>query len=135
MNRPMSHLACLVALAAAAAALPAFAAGPADDLLGTWECNVSGGPPTRTPPFVWFGPAQSSDATAAATTVDLDGFARTVFGISEVVADAGGWWKVQPQEGEPFLVQTLPPHRVKTPAMSLRRGAESYNCLRLPRYS
>ena len=129
----MRRLVCLVAAAAAAVALPALAAAPADDLLGTWECYVPGGKPTKTPPIVWFGPAQSSGATAG-TTIDLDGFARTVFGISEVVSDAGGWWKVQPQEGEPFLVQTLPP-RGNTPAMALRRGTASYNCLRLPRYT
>jgi len=128
----MRRLVCLVAAAAAAAALPALAA-PADDLLGTWECRVPGGPPTKTPPIVWFGPAQSSGATAG-TMVDLDGFARTVYGISEVVSDAGGWWKVQPEQGEPFLVQALPP-RGNTPAMTLRRGAASYNCLRLPRYT
>ncbi len=125
---------CLLSLAAAAAvALPAVAAAPADDLLGTWECYVPGAPPTKTPPIVWFGPAQSGGG-AAGNTVDLDGFARTVFGISEVVADAGGWWKVQPQDGAPFLVQPLPP-RGNTPQISLRRGDESYNCLRLPKYS
>ena len=129
----MRRLVCLVAAAAAAAALPALAAAPADDLLGTWECRVPGGPPTKTPPIVWFGPAQPGDA-AAGTTVDLDGFARTVSGISEVVADAGGWWKIQPQDGQSFLVQTLPP-RGRTPQMTLRRGSASYNCLRLPRYT
>jgi hypothetical protein len=128
----MRRLLSLVAAAAAAAALPALGA-PADDLLGTWECRVPGAPPTKTPPIVWFGPTQAGGATAG-TTVDLDGFARTVSGISELVSDAGGWWKVQPEQGEPFLVQTLPA-RGSTPQMSLRRGAASYNCLRLPRYS
>lgn len=133
MRRPvLRHLACLAAGAAAAVALPVFAA-PADDLLGTWECRIPGAPPTKTPPIVWFGPAQTAGGTAG-TTVDLDGFARTVYGISEVVSDAGGWWKVQPEQGEPFLVQTLPP-RGSTPQISLRRGAASYNCLRLPRYT
>jgi hypothetical protein len=123
----------LLSLAAAAAfALPALAAGPADDLLGTWECYVPGGAPTKTPPIVWFGPVDASGATAG-STVDLDGFARTVYGISEVVSEAGGWWKVQPQDGDSFLVQTLPP-RGNTPQLSLKRGAASYNCLRLPKY-
>jgi hypothetical protein len=130
MRRPALAL---VSLVAAAAALPVLAAAPADDLLGTWECRIPGAPPTKTPPIVWFGPAQSGGATAG-NTVDLDGFARTVYGISEVVSDTAGWWKVQPEQGEAFLVQTLPP-RGQTPQMSLRRGAASYNCLRLPRYS
>jgi hypothetical protein len=130
MRRPALAL---VSLVAAAAALPVLAAAPADDLLGTWECRIPGAPPTKTPPIVWFGPAQTGGAVAG-TTVDLDGFARTVYGISEVMSDTGGWWKVQPEQGEAFLVQTLPP-RGQTPQMSLRRGNASYNCLRLPRYS
>lgn len=121
-------------LAAAAVALPATAAlpTPADQLVGTWECRVPGAPPTKTPPIVWFGPAQTGDKMIE-TNVDLDGFARTVSGVSDIVPDAPGWWKVQPQDGPVFLVQPLPAHG-KTPAMSLRRGNASYNCLRLPRY-
>jgi hypothetical protein len=131
MRRTTTRL--LFLAAAATVTLPALAEAPADDLLGTWECYVPGGPPTKTPPIVWFGPAQSAGATAGAT-VDLDGFARTVYGISEVVSDAGGWWKVQPQDGESFLVQTMP-SRGNTPQITLKRGGASYNCLRLPKYS
>ena len=68
-------------LAAAAVALPATAAlpTPADQLVGTWECRVPGAPPTKTPPIVWFGPAQTGGKMIE-TNVDLDGFARTVSG-------------------------------------------------------
>lgn len=121
-------------LAAAAAALPATAAlpTPADQLVGTWECRIPGAPPTRTPPIVWFGPAQA-DGRMIATNVDLDGFARTVSGVSDIVPAEAGWWSVKPQDGPAFLVQPLG-SRGKTPAMTLRRGNASYNCLRLPRY-
>ena len=121
-------------LAAAAVALPAAAAlpTPADQLVGTWECRVPGAPPTKTPPIVWFGPAQTGGKMIE-TNVDLDGFARTVSGVSDVVPDADGWWKVQPQDGPAFLVQPQPA-RGQTPAMSLKRGNASYSCLRLPRY-
>jgi hypothetical protein len=121
-------------LATAAVALPAAAAlpTPADQLVGTWECRVPGAPPTKTPPIVWFGPAQTGGKMIE-TNVDLDGFARTVSGVSDVVPDADGWWKVQPQDGPAFLVQPLPA-RGQTPAMSLKRGNASYGCLRLPRY-
>jgi len=121
-------------LAAAAAALPAVAAlpTPADQLVGTWECRIPGAPPTTTPPIVWFGPTQA-DGKLIATNVDLDGFARAVSGVSDIVPDANGWWKIQPQDGPAFLVQPLP-SRGKTPGMSLKRGNASYNCLRLPRY-
>jgi hypothetical protein len=122
----------LAAAAAAVAAPSATFAGPADELVGTWECRVPGAAPTKTPPIVWFGPA-SSGSRMVETNVDLDGFARVVSGISDVVPDAAGWWKVQPQDGASFLVQPLAA-RGKTPAMSLKRGNATYNCLRLPRY-
>lgn len=119
---------------AATVSLPAAAAlpTPAEQLVGTWECRVPGAPPTRTPPIVWFGAAQT-DGRMIATNVDLDGFARNVSGLSDIVPDAPGWWKVQPQDGPSFLVQPLGA-RGKTPAMTLRRGNASYSCLRLPRY-
>ena len=104
----------------------------ADELIGTWECTVPGAPPTKTPPIVWFGPA-NTDGKAVDATVDLDGFARTVSGISDLAADADGWWKVQPQDGQPFLVKPLPPEGKAVPAMALKQGSESYHCLRLPR--
>ena len=116
---------------AATFASPAFAAGPAE-LLGTWECRVPGAPPTKTPPIVWFGPAQTGGAVVA-TAVDLDGFARTVSGISDVVPDAAGWWKVQPQDGPAFRVQP-DASQGRTPGMTLRRDGASYRCLRLPYY-
>ena len=105
---------------------------PSDQLVGTWECRIPGAAPTTTPPIVWFGGA-SADGKLLATHVDLDGFARNVSGISDIVPDAPGWWKVQPEAGPAFLVQPLP-SRGKIAAMSLKRGNTSYSCLRLPRY-
>jgi hypothetical protein len=122
----MKRLGLIVALAAFAAPV---AAGPADDLIGTWECRAEGAPPTKTPPIVWFGPG------GAETSVELDAFARTVSGMSDVSTDAEGWWKVQPQSGDTLLIKPLPPFgKNATPAMSLKRGNESYQCLRLPKY-
>jgi len=120
--------------AAAAVALPAAAALPlpADQLVGTWECRIPGAPPTKTPPIVWFGAAQAGGRMIE-TNVDLDGFARTVSGISDVVPDAAGWWKVQPQDGPAFRVQP-DASRGRTPGMTLRRDGASYHCLRLPYY-
>jgi len=123
----------LVLLAAAAAlAAPAFA-GPADDLLGTWECTVPGAPATRTPPIVWFGPASAPGKTSD-TALELDGFAREVSGISDLAPDADGWWKVQPQDGQSFMVKALGTFG-STPAISLKRSGAAYRCLRLPRYT
>ena len=56
---------------------------------------------------MWFGPAQA-DGRLIETNVDLDGFARTVSGVSDIVPEDGGWWKIQPQDGPAFLVQPIP---------------------------
>lgn len=117
---------------AALAALPA--AGLAQDtalLVGTWECRVPGAAPTTTPPIVWFGGAYV-DGKIVPTTVDVDGFARQVYGLSNVAAGADGWIQVQPQDGQPFMVKPLGRAGDRVPAMSVKRGNASYHCLRLP---
>jgi hypothetical protein len=126
MNR-LAMLAC-----AALAALPA--AGLAQDtvlLVGTWECRIPGSAPTNTPPIVWFGGAYSG-GNIVPGTVDVDGFARQVYGLSNVTTADGGWIRIQPQEGQPFLVKPLSPPGQNSPAMSLKRGDASYDCRRLP---
>ena len=121
-------LAVLVTLAA-----PGYA-GPANELIGTWECTVPGAPPTKTPPIVWFGSA-STEGKTIDSTVDLDGFDRRVSGISDIASAPSGWWKVAPQEGLTFVVKPLPPAGKQAPwAMSLRFGEGSYRCRRLPRF-
>jgi hypothetical protein len=126
MNR-LAMLAC-----AALAVLPA--AGLAQDtglLVGTWECRIPGSAPSNTPPIVWFGGAYSGGKIVP-DTVDVDGFARQVYGLSNVTAADGGWIRIQPQEGQPFLVKPLGAPGQYSPAMSLKRGDASYDCRRLP---
>lgn len=120
----------LLACAALAVAPPA----PAQDtarLIGTWECRVPGAAPTRTPPIVWFGGAYS-EGKIVPSTIDLDGFARAVSGLSNVSAAADGWIRIQPQQGDAFMVKPLGQAGDRVPAMSLKRGNASYHCLRLP---
>ena len=107
--------------------------GPADHLIGTWECQVAGAPVTSTPPIVWFGEAHS-EGKRIETVVDLDAFAGAATGVADLASTGNGWWKVQPQEGVTFLVKPLSHHaKGASAAMLLKAGRASYDCRRLPR--
>jgi len=74
-----------------------------------------------------------ADGKVVDSSVDLDGFARQVSGISELAAEADGWMRVQPQDGAMFMVKPLGPmNKAGIQAMSLKRGDTGYRCLRLP---
>lgn len=123
-----------LALLACAALVAVPAVATAQDtarLVGTWECRVPGAAPTRTPPIVWFGGAYS-DGKIVPATIDLDGFAREVSGLSNVSATADGWIQIQPPQGDSFMVKPLGQAGDRVPSMSLKRGNASYHCLRLP---
>ena len=55
-----------------------------------------------------------------------------MYGVSNIVPDADGWSKVQPQDGPALLVKPLAAPGQNAPAMSLKLGGASYNCRRLP---
>ena len=67
--------------------------------------------------------------------IEVDGFAREIFGRSAVLADADGWFKVKPAQGQEFMIR---PEGVaakqKTASMGLRftDAKGDYRCLRLP---
>jgi hypothetical protein len=86
--------------AAALLAAPVLAAAAPGELDGTWACRTPGVDHGNTPPILHLGLARGSE-----TAIDVDGFARSVFGIGDVVADAGGWYKVTPPQGPAFLVR------------------------------
>lgn len=106
----------------------AAAASPAGDIGGTWECRQPGIQYANKPPIVYF-----ADSGGAQGTVDVDGFAREVFGRTEFAPDEGGWWRVRPAQGPEFMIRPDPAAK-GTPAMALRRavGTADYQCLRLP---
>jgi hypothetical protein len=125
MNKNLALLAVLTALAA-----PAYA-GPAGQLMGTWECQAAGAAPSSTPPIVWFGGA-ASEGKQIDSVVDLDAFGGKASGVSDLLSGSNGWWRVQPQEGAAFLVKPVAGAK-DAGAMQLRLGLASYDCRRLPR--
>jgi len=120
-------LACPAALLAAA---PAPAA-PAD-IAGTWECRQPGVKYGNKPPILYFTDAPGG--APSEVSVEVDGFAREVYGRAELTQDADGWWKVKPAKGQEFSVRPEAAARARTAAMALRwpDAKSDYRCLRLP---
>ncbi|HYA46443.1 MAG TPA: hypothetical protein VEF92_02725 [Burkholderiales bacterium] len=107
-------------------------AGPADDMVGTWECRQPGIKYGNKPPILYVDTGTAKAPDQAAFALEVDGFTREVYGNSDVTADADGWWKITPARGEPFMVRPETPTKSKTAAMELKRAGASYHCLRLP---
>jgi len=118
----------LAFLAALMGACPA-AASPAGDIAGTWECRQPGVQYRNKPPILYV-----ADAGSDQVTIEVDGFAREIYGRSEVFADADGWFKVKPAQGKEFLIRPEAAAKQKTPSMGLSfaDGKTDYRCLRLP---
>ena len=118
----------LAFLAALMGACPA-AASPAGDIAGTWECRQPGVQYRNKPPILYV-----ADAGSDQVTIEVDGFAREIYGRSEVLADADGWFKVKPAQGKEFLIRPEGAAKQKTPSMGLSfaDGKTDYRCLRLP---
>ena len=123
----VSRLAFLAALAGASAA----AASPAGDIAGTWECRQPGIEYRNKPPILYVA---DTDGDQSQVTIEVDGFAREIYGRSELAADQGGWWKVKPAQGQEFMIRPDAGAKQRTPAMGLRfaDSKSEYRCLRLP---
>jgi len=121
----LSRLAFLAALAGPCAA----AASPAGDIVGTWECRLPGIEYRNKPPILYV-----ADTGESQVTIEVDGFAREIYGRSEIAADQGGWWKVKPAQGQEFMIRLDGSAKQRTPAMGLRfaDSKSDYRCLRLP---
>src|SRR5262245_56281639 len=114
-------------LAALTGACPALAS-PAGDIAGTWECRQAGVQYRNKPPILYV-----ADAGSDQVTIKVDGFSREIFGRSEVSADADGWFKVKPAQGQQFMIRPEAAKQ-KTASMGLRfsDAKNDYRCLRLP---
>jgi len=121
----LSRLAFLAALAGPCAA----AASPAGDIAGTWECRLPGVEYRNKPPILYV-----ADTGESQVTIEVDGFAREIYGRSEIAADQGGWWRVKPAQGQEFMIRPDGSAKQRTPAMGLRFADSKgdYRCLRLP---
>ena len=113
--------------AALLGACPALAS-PAGDIAGTWECRQPGVEYHNKPPILYV-----ADTGSDQVTIEVDGFAREIYGRSEVLADQDGWFKVKPAQGQEFMIRPEPAKQ-KTPSMGLRfaDAKNDYRCLRLP---
>jgi hypothetical protein len=123
----LSTLAFLAALAGPCAAV----ASPAGDIAGTWECRQPGIEYRNKPPILYVA---DTDGDPPQVTIEVDGFAREIYGRSEIAADQGGWWKVKPAQGQEFMIRPDGGAKQRTPAMGLRfaDSKSDYRCLRLP---
>jgi hypothetical protein len=105
-------------------------ASPAGDIAGTWECRLPGVQYKNKPPILFV-----ADAGADQISIEVDGFSREIFGRSEVLADADGWFKVKPAQGQQFMIRPEGmAAKQKTASMNLRfaDAKGDYRCLRLP---
>ena len=121
------RLAFLAALAGPCAAV----ASPAGDIAGTWECRLPGIEYRNKPPILYVA---ETGGDQSQVTIEVDGFAREIYGRSEIAADQGGWWKVKPAQGQEFMIRPDGGAKQRTPAMGLRLADSKgdYQCLRLP---
>ncbi len=121
------RLAFLAALAGPCAA----AASPAGDIAGTWECRLPGIEYHNKPPILYVA---ETGGDQSQVTIEVDGFAREIYGRSEIAADQGGWWKIKPAQGQEFMIRPDGSAKQRTPAMGLRfaDSKSDYRCLRLP---
>jgi hypothetical protein len=114
-------------LAALTGACPALAS-PAGDIAGTWECRQPGVQYRNKPPILYVADAGEQ------LSIEVDGFSREIYGRSEVLADADGWFKVKPAQGQQFMIRPEAAASQKTASMGLRfaDAKNDYRCLRLP---
>ena len=116
-------------LAALTGACPALAS-PAGDIAGTWECRQPGVQYRNKPPILYV-----ADSGSDQVTIEVDGFSREIYGRSQVTADADGWFKVKPTQGQEFQIRPEGVQaKAKTASMGLSfaDGKPDYRCLRLP---
>ena len=116
-------------LAALTGACPALAS-PAGDIAGTWECRQPGVQYRNKPPILYV-----ADTGSNQVTIEVDGFAREIYGRSEVLADADGWFRVKPAQGQEFQIRPegmQAKQKTASMGLSFADGKPDYRCLRLP---
>jgi len=113
---------------AALLAVPA-AASLAGDIAGTWECRQAGVQYRNKPPILYV-----ADTGGDQVSIEVDGFAREIYGRSQLLADQDGWFKVKPAQGQEFMIRPETAAKQKTASMALRftDAKSDYRCLRLP---
>ena len=133
MKKRATVVAPIVALIAAAA-MPALAQAPVQFMGGAWECRLPEDEGSKTPPILYIGVAHNKGGEARTDIVEVDGFARAVYGMAQVSSADGGWVQLSPEAGQPFFVRSLNDGKGGLPAMSVKRSESgaAYRCLKLP---
>lgn len=118
------------AFLAAALVTGAAGASPAGDIAGTWECRLPGIEYRNKPPILYVA---ETGGDQSQVTIEVDGFAREIYGRSDVFAGADGWFQVKPAQGQQFMIRPEA-SKQKTASMGLRfaDSKSDYRCLRLP---
>ncbi len=108
-------------------------AAPAGDIAGTWECRQPGVNYNNKPPILYVSDNPAPGGGASEISIEVDGFAREVYGRSQLTEDKDGWYKVKPAQGQEFMIRPEANPKARTPAMALRwSDSKDYRCLRLP---
>ena len=106
----------------------ALAQPGAEALPGTWECYGPGQHSPRTPPIVFFAPAQP--AADGAASLFVDGFARKVSGRASVLPEADAL-RVSTDDAS-LRLRDISAYGTTMRMVLERDGVGSYRCYRLP---
>ena len=119
----MKKQATILAALVAATATPALAQDATQFMQGAWECRLPEHEGSKTPPILYIGVARAAGGEVRTDLVEVDGFARAVYGMARVAPSEGGWLQLSPDSGAPFYVRSVSDGKGALRVMSVKRSA------------